>query len=35
MDTYKDQFTEWLPAYPVVFHCAKNIVSESAFQKLN
>lgn len=20
MNTYKDQFTEWSPAYPVVFH---------------
>ena len=28
MNTYKEQFTEWSPAYPVVFHTEVMEVSE-------
>lgn len=31
MTSYKDQFTEWSPAYPVVFHGLRNEAKESCF----
>lgn len=32
-NTYKDQFTEWSPAYPVVFHGTRIERWESCFNK--
>lgn len=32
-NTYKDQFTEWSPAYPVVFHFVDTYETESEFKK--
>lgn len=33
MNSYKDQFTEWSPAYPVVFHFVETYETESEFKK--
>lgn len=30
MNSYKDQFTEWSPAYPAIFHWLSREVSERA-----
>ena len=33
MNTYKDQFTEWSPAYPVVFHVGVWVTCEDDFRQ--
>tara|TARA_Y100000310_G_C20704371_1_gene833783 strand:- start:13766 stop:13945 length:180 start_codon:yes stop_codon:yes gene_type:complete len=33
-NTYKDQFTEWSPAYPVVFHNMNWELYSEMFEKL-
>lgn len=34
MNTYKDQFTEWSPAYPVVFHHMAWELDNEMFERL-